>query len=247
MSEDKETPPVQYPPEIKPRPPEPQGLYQQFPPPPPGGYPQYPPCGPRWPYPPYPPVALPQAKADRLGSKLGLAGWSLLLLIPLGILLTIFILLVFVGKPYIVHGSSMEPSLHEGDRVFVVAYRLNTEPDRGDVVVLKKITGSPDLLIKRVVAIAGDTITRKQGSLVVNGKYKHKDADFRYGDPRYGSPDGYTQEVPKDHVFVMGDNQEHSFDSRSFGPVPMNKVVGKALLVFWPLGDIKNLRNANLP
>jgi signal peptidase I len=156
------------------------------------------------------------------------------LLIPLLIVLAIFIILIFVGKPFIVRGLSMYPTLNDGDRVFVVPYRGNTTPDRGDVVVLKNVSGTSEMLIKRVVALPGDRITRENGSLIVNGKYAHRSTSRFTGQ-------SYTQLVPDNEYFVMGDNESNSFDSRYFGTVTSDKIVGKALLIFWPPGDFKKL------
>lgn len=199
---------------------------------------------PAWRYPPgwytgqfYPHPMHPSPPVDGRASalrRIGLAGAGAFLLIPFVILLTILMLLVFVGKPYIVHGQSMLATLHDGDRVFVVPYRGNTTPDRDDVVVLKDIAGSPEMLIKRVVAITGDRVTIEDGYVVVNGTYRHRSTNRHVPVP-------YTQLVPDGDVFVMGDNEAHSFDSRTFGPVPGGKVVGKALLIFWPPGDWKKL------
>jgi signal peptidase I len=211
-----------------------------YPPPPPGSYPprQQPGVGPRPPAPPPrqapPPPFLSGSEGDPLRQRMGLAGWSILMLIPLLILMTIFLLVVFVGRPYIVHGLSMYPTLHDGDRVFVVPYRGNTTPDRGDVVVLKDVAGTNEMLIKRVVALAGDRITVKNGQLLVNDKYSHKNSN-------HNLPENFSTLVPDNTIFVMGDNEGHSYDSRSFGPVAASKVVGKALVIFWPPSDLKKL------
>jgi signal peptidase I len=211
--------PVQVPPGQLPPPP---GAYQ------PGYYPGY-----AYGTPP-PPAKGPEDHKSRAMRRIGLVGASALLLIPFFILLTVFLLLVFVGKPYIVHGLSMMATLHDGDRVFVVPYRGNTTPNRDDVIVLKDIEGSPEMLIKRVVAIAGDTVSIQNGYVVVNGKYRHRSTN------RF-VPETYTMRVPDNSIFVMGDNEAHSFDSRTFGSVPLTKVVGKALIIFWPPGDWKKL------
>jgi signal peptidase I len=201
---------------------------------PPGGYPPYtqgPPQGPGYtPGPPQPPEAPRQGFTEEIGLK----GWRIWLLIPFFILLMLFLIIMFVGRPYIVRGSSMEPTLHGGDRVLVVKYQFGTTPSRGDVVVLKNVRGADGMLIKRVVAISGDHITASDGSLAVNGKYRHK------------STNGYVQTeysliVPDGLVFVMGDNEAHSYDSRSFGPVSIRDVVGRAFVIFWPPGDLKKL------
>jgi signal peptidase I len=201
-----------------------QGRYQV----PPGQYPPpyqqpYPP-GYYGPYGHPPPIAPPpETPRQALLRRVGLVGASAFLLIPFIILLSVFMLVVFVGRPYIVHGESMLPTLHDGDRVFVVPYRGNTTPSRGDVIVLRDIAGSPEMLIKRVVAIGGDRVRVENGSIV-----------------RY-VPESYSTTVPDGYVFVMGDNQEHSFDSRTFGAVPGSKVVGKALVIFWPPSDAGKL------
>jgi signal peptidase I len=200
-----------------------------------GGYPPLPPGQYQGDTPPPPmPPAHRSSDEERLVSRLGLAGWSALLLIPFVVLLMLFLMLVLIGRPYVVHGSSMIPTLHDGDRVFVVPYRGNTTPNRGDVVVLKDVGGTSELLIKRVVALAGDKITVGKGRILVNDKYAHKSTHSNL-------PEGYSQLVPLDTLFVMGDNESHSFDSRTFGPVQSSKVVGKAMVIFWPPGDLKKL------
>ena len=201
--------------------------------------PQYPLNQPYWPpqqqqYPPGPPQDS-ETKSEHVLRRIGLAGWSALLLIPFLILLTLFLMLVFVGRPYIVHGSSMFPTLHDGDRVFVVPYRGNTTPDRGDVVVLRDVAGSSEMLIKRVVGLAGDKLTFKDNEVIVNDKYHHKNTNVYVSEPTRSIL------VPDNTLFVMGDNEAHSYDSRIFGPVPSSKVVGKALMIFWPVSDAKKL------
>ncbi len=175
----------------------------------------------------------PETPEQRFMRRIGLPGWSALLIIPFLILLTIFLLLVFVGRPYIVHGSSMYPTLSDGDRVFVVPYRGNTTPSRGDVVVLRNVGNTQELLIKRVVALAGDRVKMSDGEVVVNDKFLYKSSTS----PRRQS----TQVVPDGMIFVMGDNEGNSYDSRTFGPVSMSSVVGKAMFIFWPPGDFKKL------
>jgi signal peptidase I len=165
--------------------------------------------------------------------KLGLAGWSAIMLIPFLILLLIFLALVFIGRPYIVHGSSMFPTLSDGDRVFVVPYRGNTTPDRGDVVVLRDLAGTNEMLIKRVVAISGDKLYMGNGEVVVNDQFRYKSSKT--------PPQPVTELVPDGKLFVMGDNEGHSYDSRTFGPVEQGNVVGKALFIFWPPADLRKL------
>ena len=203
---------------------------------PPDGYQPYPPGYPGYPQKPgYPPGQPPtETRGESFLDAIGLKGWRIWLLIPFFILIMLFLIIIFFGRPYIVRGSSMQPTLHEGDRVFVVKYRFGTTPDRGDVVVLKNVRGADEMLIKRVVAISGDRVSSRDSTLVVNGKYKHRSTND------YVSTE-YSLIVPDGFVFVMGDNEAHSYDSRSFGPVPVKDVVGKAFVIFWPPGDLKKL------
>ncbi len=213
----------------------PDGYYYN----PPGSYPQVKqgygaPAAPPGAYrqaPPSPPAQIIETSFMR---RAGLSGWSALLLVPFFLLLAIFIVLVFVGRPYIVHGSSMYPTLSDGDRVFVVPYRGNTSVDRGDVVVLKDVGSTGEMLIKRAVALPGDQVTISDGRVVVNDKWVYQNTNRATTQP-------HSQLVPADMIFVMGDNEGHSYDSRTFGPVPESKVVGKAMFIFWPPGDFKKL------
>jgi len=169
-----------------------------------------------------------------LHSKGWLIGELTVLGLLLAIFLTIVVLLLFVGKAFIVHGESMMPTLHNGDRVFVSPYRYGRIPNRGDIVTLKGIQGAGGLLIKRVVAIGGDILTIENGDVIVNGRYVHRSTN------RYVAQKT-TQLVPDNTIFVMGDNEHTSFDSRTFGFVPYTNIVGRAMVVFWPPGDLKKL------
>lgn len=128
----------------------------------------------------------------------------------------------------------MLPTLKDGDRLIVVPYRKGMTPDRGDVVIVDGVQGIDELLIKRVIAIAGDKMTVKDGRIVVNDKDV-----FLSAVP--SAPEEKTFLIPPNHVFVMGDNENHSYDSRTFGPVPLSEIKGKALFVFWPPGNTKTL------
>lgn len=170
----------------------------------------------------------------RRGVKWGITVGSIMLMIPVLILSFLFLSVVVIGSPYVVRGSSMYPTLKDGDRVFVVPYRGNTTPDRGDVVVLKNVPGSDELLIKRIVAIPGDRIMTGNGKLIVNNQYV-------YESDQWGLPETQDIQLSQGMVYVMGDNELHSFDSRTFGPIPESSVVGKALFIFWPRAEWKKL------
>jgi signal peptidase I len=140
---------------------------------------------------------------------------------------------LFLAQATRVYGQSMEPNLHSDQRLVVekLSYsqwlRLRS-PQRGDVVVVR-VKGSSDLLIKRVVGLPGDQVEVRDGHLLVN----HEPLTEAYvAQPTYGSYG--PMDVPPLHLFVMGDNRNFSNDSRTFGPVPVKDVVGRAWLSYWP-------------
>lgn len=136
----------------------------------------------------------------------------------------------FVVKPFGIPSESMEPTLLKGDRVLVsrLAYRFG-EPQRGDVVVFHPPLGAEDY-IKRIVAVGGDHVAVKNGKLYLNGEPQQepyiKDGDI------LGEFDDIV--VPKGSFFVMGDNRNNSGDSRVFGTITRQAIVGKAFARYWP-------------
>ncbi|MBX3463308.1 MAG: signal peptidase I [Planctomycetes bacterium] len=150
----------------------------------------------------------------------------------LGATLMVFVHL-FVIQVSVVKGTSMEPSLHDGDRLVVdrVSYSL-AEVGRGDVVILR-YPRNPDVdFVKRVVALPGDRVAMVDGILVVNGGT----ADD------YGCiPDHQAMAevvVPPGQFFVLGDNRPVSCDSRDFGLVEQSLLKGRVRARFWPLANL---------
>jgi signal peptidase I len=146
----------------------------------------------------------------------------------------------FVLQQFAVEGDSMYSTLHSGDRVLVnkLSYRLH-DPRRGDVVVLKTIeqVGEKDL-IKRVVALPGETVEYRQCVLLVDGvvvvePYLDPDVVF----PSHCGADQSALVVPNESVFVMGDNRAGSKDSRDLGAISYDDLIGRAFVVIWPTGD----------
>jgi signal peptidase I len=138
----------------------------------------------------------------------------------------------FLVEPVRVRSQSMSPTLTDGDHLLIdkISARAH-HPRRGDVVAFELPT-TPGLLIKRVVAVAGDTVGIEDGVLVVDGRaIEEPFVDPAQMDSVYFGP----VTVPARTVFVMGDNRANSVDSRSLGPVPIGNVIGRALLRIWPL------------
>jgi signal peptidase I len=144
----------------------------------------------------------------------------------------------FVVKPFYIPSESMEPTLVKGDRVLVNRFEYRfTDPKPGDVVVFHPPIAPDEDYIKRVVAVGGDTVEVKDSTLYVNGVAQEepylKEQSIRGIFPEETVPEGY--------VFVMGDNRNRSGDSRVFGPVKLDSILGGGFLVYWPPGKIGTL------
>lgn len=152
-------------------------------------------------------------------------GQSLMLGVLLALALQVFI------QPTVVYGQSMEPNLHDNERVIVdkVSYRIG-EPSRGDIVVFP-VKGEPLPLIKRVIGLPGETVEIRGGRVWVNGIALNE--PYASG-PTFGNMSPVR--VPPNSVFVMGDNRAPggSLDSRRLGPILLSKIVGRAQLAYWP-------------
>jgi signal peptidase I len=173
---------------------------------------------------------------NRPGSHL--LGWLLGAVREIGetvipaVVIALFINL-FLAQATQVLGQSMEPTLHSSQRVVIekVTYRFHG-PRRGDVVVINA-SGQSEMLIKRVVGLPGETIEVKDGHVYVNGARLEESWTMKPGGGHYG-----PRTVPPLHVFVLGDNRGASNDSRNFGPVPIEEIVGHAWVSYWPPKDI---------
>ncbi|HYF75897.1 MAG TPA: signal peptidase I [Symbiobacteriaceae bacterium] len=156
------------------------------------------------------------------------------LALALVIALVIRFLLVEV---YRVEGTSMEATLHSGERVlvnkFIYRWRIRA-PRPGDIIVLQYPKEPDRDFIKRVVAVAGDKVEIRAGKVYVNGVLFKEAPGVRLSDE-----DSRVQwTVPPDHVWVLGDNRNNSEDSRSFDAVDVNYIRGLAFLRVWPLTRI---------
>lgn len=152
-------------------------------------------------------------------------------------------LYVFVVAPYVVEGKSMEATLLDRERVIVnKAIYYTSTPQRDDIVIIHPVDG--ENWIKRVVAIAGDTVQAKDDQLYINGQpvpeaylVPKKLTTAAAGITLTESFGPLT--VPPDSVFVLGDNRNNSTDSRVIGPVNLKQVVGRAEAIYWPLTHVR--------
>jgi signal peptidase I len=182
-----------------------------------------------------------------------------------GLLLTALAIAVviktFLLQPFWIPSESMLPTIEVNDRVMVnkLAYRWG-EPQRGDVVVFRdpreeeveesipeavirsvleavgiRTRGREDL-IKRVIGLPGETVEVRNNQIVVNGTPLEEPYL-----PEVFMPDEPPITLGAAEVFVMGDNRNASFDSRRFGPIPLDDLIGEAFVVIWPISNVGGL------
>ncbi|MEN6413501.1 MAG: signal peptidase I [Veillonellales bacterium] len=150
-----------------------------------------------------------------------------------------FFIRYFIVELYMVEGPSMRPTLQNSERLVVnkFIYRFKA-PERGDVLVFRYPRDPSRDFIKRVIAVAGDSIEVKDGRVFVNSQLMNEPYILEKTRGSYS-----LTTVPEGRIFVMGDNRNNSEDSRfrDVGFVPLELVKGKAVMVFWPLDHIKAL------
>jgi signal peptidase I len=173
-------------------------------------------------------------------------------------LIIVLVVNVFLAQATRVEGQSMEPNIHNNERLVVekVSYRFRL-PERGEIVVLKPPNWRPDTLdkrilswvctvlpiecdvdvpdplIKRVIGLPGETVEIRDGRVYINGE--------PLGEPyleQLTSGNVSPRVISPEHVFVLGDNRGASNDSRSFGEVALSSIVGRAWLRYWPFADM---------
>jgi signal peptidase I len=189
--------------------------------------------------------------------------WVELPILILVALVVAVVIKTFLVQAYFIPSGSMEHTLEIGDRVMVnkLAYTWS-QPKRGDIVVFEPPWGqvstqepffdavarhveealglrSPDIedLIKRVIGLGGETVEVRNHQVLIDGA----PIDESYLFPGTSMPDYGPVTVPEGEVLVMGDNRDHSKDGRSFGPIPVDSIVGRAFVRIWPLGRLGGL------
>ncbi len=157
------------------------------------------------------------------------------------IMVIIFVLLFFIfvmGLQQVI-GPSMNPTLNEGDIIITnkFIYRFKSI-ERNDVVVISQ---DEKYMIKRIVGLPGETVEYQNNDVLINGKaYKEtftnsETEDFTIQDLGYDV-------IPEDMYLVLGDNRENSLDSRTFGLISKNQIIGKAWIKIWPISKMKIIK-----
>lgn len=159
--------------------------------------------------------------------------------------ITILFILIFIIQSFVVKGTSMVPTLLDGERLLVNKFIFRIRPPHtGDIIVLKYPKDPSVKYIKRVIAGPNDSVYIQNSKVYVNGT----EIKELYINEKVNSDFEYVS-VPEHSLFVMGDNRNYSKDSRDpdVGFVPMENVVGKAIVIFWPIPKMNILINPKYP
>lgn len=174
--------------------------------------------------------------------------WALIIIIPIR---------VFLFQPFFVQGASMEPNFHDGEYLIVneLGYKQTDvafgdkdlfvvkpykELRRGDVVVFRYPKNPSQYFIKRVVGLPGEKVRIENNKITI---YNNDNPEGMVLDESSYIPsttltvDGQTISLSNNEYFVLGDNREHSSDSRVWGPVPQKNIIGKVLIRAWPINE----------
>jgi len=152
--------------------------------------------------------------------------------------LSVFVIIyLFLFQPHQVRGSSMYPNFHDGEYILTdkITYRLR-EPKEGDVIIFRAPKNEEYDYIKRIIATPGKCVQIINGKVYIDGK----PLEEPYLPPDYSTSPGsflrvgQTVCVPEKNYFVLGDNRSHSSDSREWGFVPQQNIIGKAFFRYWP-------------
>lgn len=172
------------------------------------------------------------------------AGLALLEFIKVAVLAGITIALVryFLFKPFYVKGASMEPNYFDHEYLIIdeLSYRLH-EPKRGDVVVFRYPNNPKEYFLKRVIGLPGERVKVSEGVITI---YNDAHPEGFAVKENYIPSEVVTEgekilSLSNNQYFMMGDNRQNSFDSRRFGPVDENFIVGRTWLRGWPLNRIQ--------
>lgn len=143
-----------------------------------------------------------------------------------------FFLRANVMEAFVIPTRSMAPTLIPGDRILTNKLGISTHTfSRGDVVVFRNPGNRRQNFVKRIAGLPGDTIEAKEGKLLINGESLHRDPDSTVSNPM---PTASTQTVPAGSYFVLGDNRDHSHDSRAFGFLSHGEITGIVTYLYWP-------------
>lgn len=148
----------------------------------------------------------------------------------------VFPIRLFIAQPFIVSGASMDPTFRNGQYLIVdeLSYRLQ-EPDRGDVIIFRYPKNPKEFFIKRIIGLPGETVSIKGDAIIIT---KKDGSTVSLSEPyvtNHGNGSTESHQLKSDEYFVMGDNRPESSDSRVWGTLPRDNIVGRAFIRLLPL------------
>lgn len=160
--------------------------------------------------------------------------------------LAIFVVIyLFAAQPHQVKGASMEPNFHDGEYILTekITYRIK-EPRRGEVIIFKA-PNKPEIdYIKRIVVLPHERIRITSGTIYINGqplKELYEPISIKNSAGRF-LREGEEYTLPSGSYFVLGDNRSHSSDSREFGFIKKETIIGRAIFRYWPLNRLGTIK-----
>jgi len=149
----------------------------------------------------------------------------------------------FLFQPFFVKGESMAPNFENGDYIIVdeISYRFR-QPERGEVIVFKYPSDPSQKFIKRIIGLPGETLEVKGGKITIT-----KDGNIQllaeddYISSLVKTSGDFEITLSQDQYFVMGDNRDFSYDSRRFGPLSSNLIIGRAFFRAWPFDSFSKI------
>jgi len=184
------------------------------------------------------PTHIPPVVEKKVEDKKTQSGWEL---VRFGViaLVAVFLIRTYIVQPFIVSGSSMFPTFQNGQYLIVdeISYKLHA-PQRDDVIVFRYPDDTTKFFIKRIIGLPGETIDIKGNDVYITNP-THP-TGFKLDQPFVENTANNTMHfvLANDQYFVMGDNRPNSSDSRYWGPVAKNLLIGRVLLRLWPVGQI---------
>lgn len=160
--------------------------------------------------------------------------WEIIKIVIIALVIVIPIR-YFIFQPFFVKGQSMDPNFEDGDYLIIdeISYRFR-EPQRGEVIVFKYPLNPSQKFIKRIIGLPGETVEIKNNQVIISGKPLDESA---YLPEDTLTPDmGFERiTLAENEYFVLGDNRLHSSDSRVWGPLPKENIIGLAFFRAWPI------------
>ena len=172
--------------------------------------------------------------------KLFVALWETLE-VALVAIVTVLIIRTFLIQPFLVSGASMEPNFFGGDYLIIdeITYRFR-EPQRGEVVVFRYLDDKKTFFIKRIVGLPGERVKIANGKVTIFNE-EHKNGlvlNENYILQKEITSGNIDTTLSDSQYFVLGDNRLHSFDSRGWGPLPEDNLIGIVRLRLWPFNKL---------